>query len=256
MRDRQLDPKSRGAALFPRRWPQAGRGPQVELARVEPLASAEREEVELVAVVPHQQDSRVDLFAVDARMQPITFSSDGEQRLCPRERLCAAAVMLAPVHEACVGAEGHVVEEESSAHPADVDALDPAAVEGGERRERIVTVEAGVACEVVARSEGDADEARAGLERGRRDRGERSVAARDAHDLGSRPDCELAGILTGPQEMRRDPPFARGRGQLVRGRISAAGAGVDQQKGVGPHGRQVEPNGPWRPSRPMSIIPA
>src|SRR5207237_8348502 len=127
-------------------------------------------------------------------------------RLCPRERLSAAAVMLAPVHEACVGADRHVVEEESSANPAEVDALDRAGVEDGERRERIVTVEAGVACEVVARSEGNADEARAGLERGRRDRGERSVAARDAHDLGSRPGCALAGLLPGPQAMRRAPP--------------------------------------------------
>jgi len=44
--------------------------------------------------------------------------------------------------------------------------------------------------------------------------------------------------------------------KLVGRRPLAPGAGVDQQKGVGAHGRQVEPNGPWRVPRPVSIIPA
>jgi hypothetical protein len=145
---------------------------------------------------------------------------DGEQRLRARERFAPSAVMFASVHEPCVRAERDVVEEETATHPADVDALLSAGVEGSERGDGIVADEAGVACEVVARSEGNADEACAGLERGRRDRSERPVAAGHTQDLGPRPERELPRIVSRLEEMRLDPALPGCRGQLVRARRS------------------------------------
>src|SRR6476661_8553464 len=104
--------------------------------------------------------------------------------------------MLAPVHEPCVRAERDVVEEETVTDPPDVDAPLSAGAEGGERGEGIVPVEAYVACEVVSRAEWNADEACAGLERGRRDRGERPVAAGHTQDFGSRSKRELSRIVS------------------------------------------------------------
>ncbi len=104
------------------------------VALVETLALAEREERELVAVVSDEDDARGERLAVDARMEPVAVTRDGEQAPRARERLAAPAVVLAPVHEPGVDAERDVVQEDAVGDAADVDAPLDAAVESARAR--------------------------------------------------------------------------------------------------------------------------
>ena len=79
---------------------------------VEPLALAEREERDLVAVVADEQNARDELLAVHAHVQPVPVCATLSKRARARERLAAAAVVLAPVDEPGVDAERDVVQEE------------------------------------------------------------------------------------------------------------------------------------------------
>ena len=186
----------------------------MELAFVEPRALAEGEEVDLVAVVPDEDHPRLERLAVDRAAQVMPAARRLEDRACAGQRLPAAAVVLTPVDEPGVDAEGHVVEEEPVARLADVDApLSCVVVERCERTERVVPVEADVAGEMIARPEGDADERRAGLERDPRDRSERAVAARRAEHRRTGGACELRGIVSLLQEMRLDAESRAARSQ-------------------------------------------
>ena len=78
-----------------RREPAGGR-PELEHALVEPLALAEREEVDVVAVVADQEHAGANFLAVHARVQAVPVPCDLDERARSRERLAAAAVVLAP----------------------------------------------------------------------------------------------------------------------------------------------------------------
>jgi hypothetical protein len=127
------------------------------------------------------------------------------------------------VDHACVEPERGVVEEETAADRADVDAPFET-LEGGERADRIVPVETDVACEVVPRTERDRHERKVARDRSVRDRRERPVPARDAErrraSVGGR-GGELGGVLPRTKLARLDPEPARGGGQL-----DCAGLGV------------------------------
>lgn len=125
----------------------------------------------------------------------------GPERERPTEGQCvaAAAMVLPSVHEAGVDAERDVVEEQALPGSADVDpALNP--VERGQRCERIVTVEADVAREVVSGAEGDADERKLPRERDVGDRCQRPVAARDPDRAGRSLRRECRRVVAGLQD--------------------------------------------------------
>jgi hypothetical protein len=189
-------------------------------------------------------------------VQAVVVPCDLDQRARSRKRLAAAAMVLALVDETGVDAERDVVEEDPVGDPPDVDPAFGAAAERSERREGIVAVEAEIAGEVVAGAERDTDERGVAIECDLRDRREGAVAAGYAEDLGARgPRC-LAWILACREQMWLDSELPGGVHEF-RGVLGAlAGTRVDHQNGVGPHVCQVEPNGPWRVPRPMSIIPA
>jgi hypothetical protein len=168
----RIDPELRAGPPLPGRRQPAGRGPEEEVAPVEPFACADREERELVAVVPDEDDARPHRLAVDGRVQRVVVAGDGGERLQPGERLAAPSPSLAAVDEPGVDPERDVVEEEAFAHAAHVDAPLDAVDEGGEGGDRVGPVEPDVPGEVVAGPERDADEAGSGLDRRPRDRGE------------------------------------------------------------------------------------
>ena len=139
-------------------------------------------------------------------------------------------MVLAPVHEPRVEAERDVVQEEPVADAADVDApLDPV-VEGGERRERIVAVEAEVAGEVVPRPERDADERHVLLDRDLGDRRERAVAAGHPEHVRAGLPRHLGQVVALLQQVDGDAPLARGVAELVGTRRVRAGAWVDDEE--------------------------
>jgi hypothetical protein len=158
------------------------------------------------------------------------------------ERLAAAAVPLPPAHERGVEPDGGVVEEDALVRAADVDAA-LLAGERGQRRERVVAVEADVAGEVVASPERDADEGEIALDGDRRDRPERAVAARHPERPLRRGPRDLGGIVLASEHVRLDVERRRGGHELLGRRRVVAGAWVDEQEAG--HGRSV----PARPER-------
>src|SRR4051794_24608623 len=228
--------------------------PEMEAALVKVLALADREEGELVAVVPDEEHPRCERLLVDARMQPMAVTRDREDAPGPRERLAAAAVALPAVHEPGVDTDRDVVQEAAVGDAADIDLPFDSCLEGRERPERVVAVEADVSREVVPRPERDADEGGARLERDRRDCAERPVAPRHADDLSAGGPGDLAGALVLAEDVRLDPESLRLGDELVGSRRVVPGAWVDDEEALGLHGPQVEPNGPWRLSGPVSIM--
>ncbi len=238
------------------RGSQPGGRPELELARVEALPLAEREEVDVVAVAPDQEDAHDRLLAVHAQTQPVAVPCRLHDRPHAREGLVATPVVLAPVHEAGVDAERDVVEEDAVADLADVDlSLDRIVVEGRQRAERIVAVEADVSGEVVPRSERNADEGRVGLERDRGDlprgsrRRPRCPARRRRRRVRAPPDRLPR---RGGASRYRAPAAARTSSSGAR--VSVARPRIDQKEAlqagptvaatVGPRDRNDEPNGP------------
>ena len=132
---------------------------------VDSLAFAEREQVEVVGVVRDEDEPRTHGLAVDREPLPAAAVLHGQrERPQAGQSLAPAAAVLAPVHEQRVEAERDVVQEELLSDPAHVDpSLLP--VEGRERADRVVAVEADVPGEVVAGPERDADERNVLLDR-------------------------------------------------------------------------------------------
>ncbi len=88
-----------------------------------------------------------------------------------RECFASTPVAFSSVHESCVDSERDVVQEEAVVCAPDVHMLLDT-VECPQRGNWLVAVEAEVACEVVPRSERDADEGGVPFERNLSDRGE------------------------------------------------------------------------------------
>src|SRR3954465_11904558 len=187
-------------------------------------------------------------------MKPVAVTRDGEEAAGARERLAAPAVALPAVHQPGVDAERHVVEEDSLGHAADVGSPLDAILEGRERPDRVVPVEAHVAGEMVPRAERDADERGTGLECDPGDGAERAVASRHAENLGPRGLGPRARALAPGEDVRLDAEPLRRGDELIGARRIVPRPGVDDQESLGLHGPQVEPNGPWRPSGAVSIM--
>ncbi len=182
----ELDRELRRCPLLPRVGePSRGR-PELQLASVDARPLAESEEMDVVAVVADQENACDELLAVHAGVHTVPVSRCQEERAGARQRLAAAPVPLAAVYEDGVRTEREVVQEDAAGDPGCVDSsLDRVVVEGRERTEGIVAVEAHVAGEVIPGAERDADERRVELERDLCDGSQRAVAARNAEDRGA-----------------------------------------------------------------------
>ena len=176
--DRRSRSRKLEALLLPRLRRASLRPPRGSARRVEPLALAEREEAR-----PRSGCSRRGERARRSLRRRCARAADGGagrpaiSALRARERFAPTAVMLAPVHESCIGTERDVVEEETVADPPDVDASSLAAVEGGERARGD---RCGRGPRHVRSGSGSRRECRRSLRRSRarpRDRGERPVSA-------------------------------------------------------------------------------
>ena len=235
--DRRPQPRLRRAdfelgarALIPGDPAEAVRDVEVELALVEALALPEREQVECVVVVRDQHEPRSDVIPVDREALAATSVLHG-QRQCtkPSERIAAAAVVLAPVHEAGVDPERDVVQEEPVACARDVDPPFDPVVESCERGDRVVPVEPEVAGEMVPRPERDADERHVLLDRDRCDGGERAVAAGHSEHVGTRVPRQLRQVVPVLERAHVDATAARRLAELLGGRRVRAGVWVDDQ---------------------------
>ena len=115
-----------------------------------------------------------------------------------------------------VDPERDVVEEEAAVHLRHVDpALDPVG-ERVERADEIVAIDAEVECEMVARAGGNADEGKSVRECGRRDDGQRSVAAGDAERVGAARDgvgYQRSEVVVRAQDDHVDAALARPLGE-------------------------------------------
>ena len=150
--------------FLPRGRQPAGGRPELQHALVEPFALPSVNRSTLVAVVADEEHARARRPRRSrARAGVWRLPRDLEQRARSRERLAAAAMMLALVDEAGVGAERDVVEEEPVAprgrrRPgARSSPANAASAASGSS-----AVEPEVAGEVVAGAERDADEGGAG----------------------------------------------------------------------------------------------
>ena len=170
------------------------------------------------------------MVAVDGEALRAPPVLDGQgQRPQPRERVAPAAVVLAPVDEPGVDPERDVVQEEPVAGAGDVDAALGSVVERGQRRDRVVAVEAQVAGEVIPRPERDADERDVLLQRDLRDGGERAVAAGHPEHVRARAPGELGQIVALLEKSDVDAAGAGGVAQLLRGRGVGAGVRIDDE---------------------------
>lgn len=167
-------------------------------------------------VVRDDDDAGLDRSAVDRDPECARPPQQDPERPQPGEGLSAAATQLAAVHEPRVDAQRDVVEEEPAVRAPDVDTLLGRVVEGCERGERIVAVEAEVSGEVVASSERDDDEGQVALDCDLGDRRQGAVPARDAERTLGRRSRDLRGIVVRPEEMRLDAPALRLVAQLIR----------------------------------------
>ena len=156
---------------------------------------------------------------------------EDRERAQPRERVAAAPVVLAAVHELRVDAERDVVQEEPVVRAADVDAALVAVDERFERADRVVAVEPEVAREVVARPERDARERQVALDRHVGDRRERAVAAGHRERARRRRRGRARRGRLRRRGRASSIPVARGRGEQLVG-AAVARARVDDQEGL------------------------
>jgi hypothetical protein len=200
----------------------------VEPSLVESLPLAERERLERVVVVRYDSELCVDRFAVDREAERLTVPGGEKERTKPGERVPPAPVPLAAVDEECIDAQGDVVQEDSAAYAADVDApLGPA--EGGEGTDGVVSVETDIAGEVVPSPEGNADERKIPLDRDLGDGRERAVASCNPESRSLRGAGELCGIVVFREDARLDPAPARLLAELFGGRLAVPRAGIDEE---------------------------
>ena len=104
------------------------------------------------------------------------------------------------------------------------------ALEGIERRERVVAVESEVPREVVPRPERHADERHVALDRHARDRGERAVAARDPERVRVGVPSERLDVLTRLKDVDGETPGAGPRPRARRRTGGRSRSGVDDQE--------------------------
>ena len=229
---RRADLELGAAPLLPGDPAEAVRDVEVQLALVEALALAEREQVEAVVVVGDEHEPRAYRLAVDREPLPAAAVLQGQRdRAQPRERVAAAAMVLAPVHEPRVEAERDVVQEEPVADAPDVDAPLDAVVEGGERRR--------------------ADRRGRGRGRARSGSASRTGCRRTARPARSRPrrpppsepsppaipstsasglPRHLGEVVSLLEDVDGDAPLARGVAELLGARRVRAGAWVDDEE--------------------------
>ena len=230
---------------------------EVEQALVEPLTLADREEVELVARCSRRAGSgRAPASPLTRSAQPVPVAGDdpecAERAQAPRarRRWCSRRWTRRGVDP-----ERDVVQEQAvvDARPTSIRRSTPR--EGREGSERVVSVEAEVAREVVSRPERDADEGQVALDRHLGDRRERAVArppsrARSASASRARP----SSVVALAEDVHRDTASrAASRSSSVLG-LSSPELGLTIRKpgigpglaGVGLADSQIGPNGPWR----------
>jgi hypothetical protein len=200
----------------------------VKKALVQALALPDREDLEVVVVVAHESDSRVNGLSVDREV--LAAGMTGEEQQCAelRERVAPSAVVLAAVDELRIGADRDVVEEEPLADAPDVD---PSlhSFEGIERGGRVVTVEPEVTGKVVPGAERHADELQIPLDRRLRESRQRAVAAGDPDRARGAP-SQLGAIVVVAEDSRLDPAVPGFLGELFRARAFAARARIDEKQ--------------------------
>ena len=201
----------------------------MKAALVEPLAFADREELELVVVVRDERDLGVDRLPIHREAGAVAIASEQEQGTELREGIPSPPVVLAVVDEERVEAKRDVVQERAIGGSTNID---PAlrAREGVEGADWVVAVEAEVAREVVPSPERHADERHVALDRDLCHRRERSVAARDADRVGLCGAREPCGIVVGPEDARVDAALVRLGLKFLRARAVVARARIDQEE--------------------------
>ena len=107
---------------------------EVQPPLVDPLALAEREEVELVVVVGDERDVRLDLLPVDLSCRAASGRVRAGRARAGGRGPRAVAVPLASVDELRVEPERDVVQEHVAVHPSDVDPLLASVRERGQSR--------------------------------------------------------------------------------------------------------------------------
>src|SRR5581483_2165978 len=228
----RLDREPRAAALLPAGAEQSLRHVDVQAPLVEARALAERERPELVRVVRYEHEACTERCAVQADPQRAAVRRHRGERAQAGECHPAPAVSLAPVHEPRVEAERDVVQEESVAGAADVDAPLAPVRERVERRDGVVAVEADVAGEVVPGAEGDAHEREVALERDARHDRERAVASRHPESVAVGRARERLDVVVLREDVRLDPALRRRREQLLGAAVARMRV-HDQESGHG-----------------------
>ena len=170
-------------------------------------------------------------LTVDECAQSAVLAHQASDSAQAREHLAATAVMLATVDEIGVEAERQVVEKESTVDATDIDTL-LGAVEGGERRQRIVAIEAEIARKVVASPERDADERQVALQRDGRHRRQRAVTAGHPERVRRRRARHCVDVVPFTEHVTVDSQRLGGVDQLLGGRAVVPGARVDDQEAL------------------------
>ena len=153
-------------------------------------------------------------------------------RLQQRARLGVAVGRLPD--GVAVDPERDVVEEEAAVHLRHVDPALDAVGERVERADEIVAIDAEVECEMVARAGGNADEGKPVRECGRRDDGQRSVAAGDAERVGAARDGvgdQRPEVVVRAQDDHVDAALARPLGEPGARGLAAARLRIDEEHG-------------------------
>jgi hypothetical protein len=223
----------------------------VEEPFVETFAPSDRRQVRVVGVVRDEDEAGLGRLAVDRDPERVTMRHDDCPGTKPRECLATPPMAFAAVHEPRVETERHVVQEQATVRPPDVDpALEPA--ERGEGSHGVFGAQAEISREVIPCAEGHADEREVSLERHLGDRPEGSVAACNAQDVGRRRPRDLFCAFSLVEDAHLEPEGARLASQVLRaGAAGATGSGVDQEKTGqarepkdGTYGEKNEPFGP------------
>ncbi len=132
------------------------------------------------------------------------------------------------MHQVGVDPEGDVVQEDARARAPDVDPQLAVGLERGERRDRIVPVEADVTGEMVPRAEGHADERHVALQGHLRDGAERAVASGDA-DRAARRAGDFLRIVARREHEDVYPAARRFAPEFFRVRLTLSGPRVHDQ---------------------------
>jgi hypothetical protein len=229
---------------------------RVQEAFVEPLSSPQvGHALDAVVVVPDQHDERRVMlpsavgFERDVERPP-ALPESGRRHAKERDEPIAR-LLRRIVHEACVYAERHVVEEELVGDGTDVD-LPLRTREGTESADGIARVDVEVSRKVIPRSERDADERKIALERDGCDRSQRAVPARHperaAPGIGSFA-RQLARVLALLEDVRVDPEAFRLAEELGRRGAAVSRAGIDEQEAFRQRLRWREASTPARLGR-------